>query len=62
MKDCGILTFFVWEMMPSCLLLTGMAQKFTFRGLESQIAVTSLFIDMIGDIPFHTTREMTVRK
>ena len=29
-------------------------------GQESQIAVVSLFIDMIGKIPFHTTHEMTV--
>ena len=30
--------------------------------LESQIDVTYLFVDMTGDVPFHTTREMTVRK
>ena len=44
------------------LLLTSMAQKFPFGGLELQIAMASLFIDMIGDIPFHTTHETIVRK
>ena len=45
------------------LLLAGEAQKFTFGGrAESYIVVVSLFIDMAGDIPFHTTCEMAVRK
>ena len=29
---------------------------------ESQIDVTSLFVDMTGNIPLHTTHEETVRK
>ena len=37
------------------LLLTGVAQKFTFGELELQIAVASLFVDMTEDIPFHIT-------
>ena len=34
----------------SWLLLPGMTQKFTFERKESQTAVTSLFVDMAGDI------------
>ena len=47
-----------------CLLLTSMAQKFTFvvgLGAESQIAVASLLFDT-SDIPFHTTCDMAIRK
>ena len=44
------------------LLLTRVAQKSTFEELELQIAVASLFVDIIADIPFHTTSEMTIRK
>ena len=44
------------------LLLTGVAQKFTFEELELQIAVASLFVYIIADIPFHTTSEITIRK
>ena len=62
MRDCGILEFFVWEMVSPCLLFTNMAQKFTLGGPKSQVAVASLFINMAGDIPCHTTCEMTVRK
>ena len=36
------------------LLGTLQVQKFTFREPESWMAVTSLFIDMAGNIPFHT--------
>ena len=43
-------------------LVCRMAQKLTFGGMESKITVTCLFIDVAGDIPFHTTCEMTVRK
>ena len=43
-------------------LLTWVAQKFTFGGLGLQKIVAYLFIGMTGDIPFHTTCEMTVRK
>ena len=39
-----------------CLLLTAW-----LISSESQIALVSLFIDMTGDIPFHTTWEMTMR-
>ena len=31
-----------------------LAQKFTFGGPETLMAVTSQFTDMAGDIPFHT--------
>ena len=31
-----------------------------WQGLELKTAVASLFIDMIGEFPFHTTPEMTV--
>jgi len=49
-------------------MLTSVAQKFMRgrvqgrRGQESRIAVASLFTDMAGDIPFHTTSEIAVRK
>ena len=44
------------------LLLTFLTQKLTFGELKLQIAVTSLFVDIAGDIPLHTTHETTVRK
>ena len=49
MKDCDFLVFFVWEMAALvCCLPVWLISS------ESQIAVASLFIDMTGDIPFHS--------
>ena len=52
-----------WLMTAGLFFLGALwAQKFTFGGLELQKIVAYLFIDMIGDIPFRTTCEMSVRK
>ena len=42
-------------------LLTGLPQKFTIReaGITDKCGI---FVDMTGNIPFHTTHEMTVKK
>lgn len=42
----------------ACIVLTGAfwAQKFTFRGPESWTAVTSLFIDIEKNTPFHNNK------
>ena len=61
MKDCDTPEFFMLGNGALHLLLTGMAQKFTFWGPELQIAMASLFTDMTGNIPFHPTSEMNVR-
>jgi len=57
-NDCDILEFLEWGLKS----LVIMAQKLMSGGPESWIAMTSLLIDMAGDIPFHTTCEMIVRK
>ena len=61
-KDCNFLKFFVckWQTPPH-LLLTSLAQKYTFG--EARItAGCGIFVDMTGDIPFQATHEMTERK
>ena len=55
-EDCDIpCELFVWEM--ALLICCLPAQKFIFGGQELQIAMAFLFIDVRGDIPFHTTHE-----
>ena len=58
-----ILEFFVWQMttVPWHPSSTAFRNSHLQR-TESQIDVTSLFVDMTADVAFHTTREMTVQK
>jgi hypothetical protein len=60
-KDCDILDFCVANgTAPNArLLLTYVAQKFTFG--EARITNRyDIFVDMTGDTPFHTTHEKTI--
>ena len=62
-KDRDILEFFVWQMttVPWHPSSTAFRNSHLQR-TESQIDVTSLFVDMTGDTPFYTTHEITARK
>lgn len=64
---CGGLWHFLnslwgkWLSAPLSLLLTCMARKYTFG--EARVRqMWHLFVDMAGDVPFHTTHEMSLRK
>ena len=53
----------LWEVADGChlpalffLLVALWDQKFTCGGPESKMAVTSSFIDIAGDISFHTSQ------
>ena len=48
----------LWWKLDSCQIagiVLSWAQKFIFGGLDSRMPGTSLFIDMAGNIPFHST-------
>ena len=53
MNDCDILEFLEWGLKS----LVIMAQKLMSGGPESWIAMTSLLIDMAGNIPVLTSNQ-----
>ena len=61
--DCDILESFVWQMALG-LVPTAYQRDSEIHiwGGQNQIDVTSLFVDVTGNIPFHITHEMTGRK
>ena len=61
MKDCGVLDFLLWEMalLLSCLLVWLRNSHFVGAGIADSCGILK---DMAGDILFHTTCEMAVRK
>ena len=63
-KDCATLESCVWQVAqhPVPLVCCSPAQKSTFGEAGITDRSDILFVDVTGDIPFHTTHEMTVRR